>query len=464
MPRETPENRRPPTKTAIRPYAATLVVMLLLIATAMPALGHGDTLSGEQFEYEGGEVASGIPVDGPSGSIDRSPEVLLLAELHGIDLDDALALAKWMEEAERSVIDVRREYPETFAGSEFVHDSGFVRLDLWVVGDGLLEIQSLRKKVPIGERTAVGIRQAPKSEIELEMEVELAAKSYPEQLGVSSAESVIGRLDFKTGAFVPETAERLATFSLDGHDKCTHGTGGWIEGGRHLFFTRHVEEHYDESDGCVEDQGFCTSGFTAKLNGYQGVITAGHCMEDYSVGYRNGSLMYANGTELIVSLRNYLSDTLPDDDVGFMREVYASADPRGRIYLGPSNGWRDITGLLPDPPPLNAVRCIKSASGNDIGSNPPNHDLGYKCGLVNSSSYCKWGFCRFTKVHNDDWGDFPREASSGGPWFFSNSAAGVHSFSYTDQGIYYRLDRAKLALPGLSIYCGGANEYLCSWP
>lgn len=43
-------------------------------------------------------------------------------------------------------------------------------------------------------------------------------------------------------------------------------------------------------------------------------------------------------------------------------------------------------------------------------------------------------------------------------------AAGIHTDSVTDAGIYYRLDRAQIALPGLDLYCGGTSEYICSWP
>jgi hypothetical protein len=302
------------------------------------------------------------------------------------------------------------------------------------------------------------------SEVELTAWVENAAHQDPRLLGVDSVKDVAGSLDFKTGTFVPDPAEKLASLDGDSDNACTHGTGGWLEGGRHLFFTTDFEEHFDTSDGCTEDQSFCTSGFAGTVDGYEGIVTAGHCMDEFSMLYRNVTLMYANATELFVSLRVYKEDCCSDDDVGLAREVYGSAEPRGRIYLGPSFGWRNITNLLDAPAPLSATRCIKSASGSDIGT-PPNHDLGYKCGSVNTSSYCYLEiWCRYTKVFNSAWGDFPRGGSSGGPWFYLGGAAGIHKDSFTDEGFYYRLDRAKIAFPSLFLYCGGTSEYLCAWP
>ena len=222
--------------------------------------------------------------------------------------------------------------------------------------------------------------------------------------------------------------------------------------------------YYDKSDGCTPNLAPCTSGFTSYANGKQGVLTAGHCLEDFSIGDKGVGEMYANGKELFVPLRVYDVDNW-FDDIGFAREVYASADPRGRIWLSPTAGWRDITSLLPAAAPDGAVRCIKSAGPLDIGD-PPTHQNGYKCGTVkpNHGNWCLGFTCKYTRVDNSTWNDFPRGGSSGGPWFYLGSAAGIHKRSYTDAGVYYRLEHAKIAISGLFIYCGGVNQYLCSWP
>lgn len=68
------------------------------------------------------------------------------------------------------------------------------------------------------------------------------------------------------------------------------------------------------------------------------------------------------------------------------------------------------------------------------------------------------------QLHKSSWNDFPRGGSSGGPWFNVGGAAGIHKDSLTDDGIYYCLDRAKMAFPNLFLYCGQTSEYLCSWP
>ncbi len=435
---------------------------VLLATLASPAFGSFDDgeleieFGENPFVYEGGEVDPGVSVSG-SGLTLESEEVKYLAERHGVESKEALEIANWMMAAELAVMDVRRAHPDSFAGSEFIHDSGSIHLDIWVTGDGEAEISTLTAELPKAGPGTVGVKTAPMSEA--------ALLSLAESGQLRSGGSEYGALDFRTGTYVAADPEIATTFELD--DACTGGTGGWLEGGRLLRLATSTESHYDKSDGCRPATSFCTAGFTARLNGKQGILTAGHCIDDFPLGHRNVTEMYANGEELFVSLRSYLWDGPADDDAGFVNEVYGSAEPRGRIYLTPTHGWRNITHLLPDAPPDGATRCIKSAAPDDLGT-PPNHHNGYKCGSVSEGNFCRWSWgipwCRYTEVTNSSWNDFPEGGSSGGPWFYGGAAAGVHSFSGTDTAVYYRLEHAKNLFPTLGIYCGGTNEFICAWP
>lgn len=445
--------------------AALLAVIAVVIAT--PASGHniesGDNLVDDGgFVYEGEEVNPDIPTDGNRDLSVTDPEVAFIAEKHGVSAEDALAIVTWMVEAEDALLDVRRIYPDTYAGAEFVHNSGNVSLDMYVTGDRQDETATTNAVLSDPPFASVNVKEAPLSEKDLVALTE----SMPGFAPVPDPnEGNVGSLDFKTGTF--KLHEGITVRSTS-HNDCTHGTGGWLEGGRLLRIAT-SGSHWDKSDGCLPAHRVCTSGFTARLDGYQGILTAGHCLEGFSSGFRNGSEMYANGTELFVSLRTHKWDSIWDDDAGFMREVYASADPRGRIYLDQNNGWRDIGGLLPYAAPDGATRCHKSAGPNDLGT-PPDHSKGFKCGTVQDGNYCVywngWWWCRYTAVDNPNWpSGYPKSGSSGGPWFISNRATGTQS-GVDDNGwaIYYRLDWARNALPGLDIYCGGTSEYLCSWP
>ena len=436
-----------------------LAAMVLAVTTAAaalttPAVAEWSETTNKHQTYEGGEVTEAGALAPADRLTTNSEEVKLLAEHHGVSAEQALDIANWMNDAEHAVMTVRSEFPDTFAGSEFVHDSGDVRLDLWVTGDGSRELTSLEDALPRAPFAAVTRKSAPMSEKAMQDSAELLAAA---EIGDKSW----GSLDFKTGRFKPSDQPRL---SEDSHNDCTHGTGGGLEGGRLMRIAKSSQSHYDVSDGCTPASISCTTGFTAYMGGKQGILSAGHCLDDWSVGHRNVTEMYANGTELFVSLRVHAWDAPPDDDAGFAREVYGSANPRGRLYLDQNNGWRNITSLLPYPAPVNSVRCIKSASPNDLGT-PPNHAQGYRCGFVSESNFCRaLIYCRYTEVTNLGWNDFPRSGSSGGPWFSGGSAAGIHSYSGNDTAVYYRLDWARNALPGLHIYCGGWSEYLCTWP
>lgn len=211
---------------------AIALVPALAIAFA-PVASSQTATDNEKPVYEGGEVVAGVPAEG-SGLTSESEEVRFLADLHGVSSDEALVIANWMLSAESAVSKIRRNYVDSFAGSEFVHLNGTVRLDLWVTGDGSAELRSLESEVQPSEVGSVELRVARVSERDLAAQTEFLAQHEPAALGASSQEGVHGGLDFKSGSFVPEHPEVLATLELDSDDACTHGAGGWLEGGRRL--------------------------------------------------------------------------------------------------------------------------------------------------------------------------------------------------------------------------------------
>lgn len=139
-----------------------------------------------------------------------SAEVKLLAETHGVSVDDALDIVNWMTAAEHAVVKVRKSFPATFAGSEFVHDSGAVHMTLWVTGGGRDELALLERTVPEASFATVSRRNAPLSELTME-------RTVSSLVVAETGDQTWGSLDFKTGRwFTSGSAARI--HSLGGND------------------------------------------------------------------------------------------------------------------------------------------------------------------------------------------------------------------------------------------------------
>lgn len=185
--------------------------------------------------------------------------------------------------------------------------------------------------------------------------------------------------------------------------------------------------------------------------------------------------MWANNIDIFASLRHYRSDYLPDDDISFVRERYASADPRGRIYLGPNNGpWRNINSVASSPASNGWTICMKSASTNDVGEGGTvDHDAGVMCAEVddNIDYYASNSTTqRWTQMEFDVGDPTPAGGSSGGPWYFGHTAYGTHTGHVTAGGVFYGFyQRIETSLPSLEaahggdfrLYCGGTSEFTC---
>lgn len=270
--------------------------------------------------------------------------------------------------------------------------------------------------------------------------------------------SVSGYADFP-GRFIVRDGSDLTP---DAHDDCTHGTGGWHEGGRTIYI-RNVNAHQDLSDGCWDGGApYYTTGFAASRGSYQGILTAGHCIDDLATDYRITE-SYAGATELFVSPRTH-SSFMNGGDQGFVREVYGSGEPHGRIYRDEETGWLNLTHVQDYVPQAGWTRCLKSAAIDDVGRNPGtvDHSGALGCGLVTTGSYAYSGGL-FVLVENGSWGNWPSGGSSGGPWYVGSAASGLHSASGWDEAVYWPLSRARNAWPDLQIYCGGTAATQCPW-
>ena len=217
----------------ITSLAAVAITTLFVAFAAGPALGE-DAIKEEPYVYEGGEVGPEIDPDAPAPPTASSQEAKLLAEIHGVSTDEAFEIALWMGQAETALQKVRSAYPDTYAGGAFDHDNGSIRIDLWVTGDGEAEKTLFDSFLPTADFASSDVKEAPLSEFELVASFAKTARETPELFGAQSVDDVVGGLDFKTGRFVPADPVLMATGQEDGHNRCIHGTFGWLEAGRLL--------------------------------------------------------------------------------------------------------------------------------------------------------------------------------------------------------------------------------------
>jgi hypothetical protein len=182
--------------------------------------------------------------------------------------------------------------------------------------------------------------------------------------------------------------------------------------------------------------------------------------------------MYADNLQIFASLQNYRGDYLPEDDVSFVRESL-NADPRGRMYLGPVSGWRDILAVSSIPRSQGLLICHKSAGTADIGDGADvDHEAGNVCYTVDDpidfyatlSPTQNW-----TQVFRSCTDCVPRPGASGGPWYHGNTAYGIYTGVLDNDIRYMYYERINVALTALEgaydgdvrLYCNGVGGNPC---
>lgn len=162
----------------------------------------------------------------------------------------------------------------------------------------------------------------------------------------------------------------------------------------------------------------CTSGFTAIRGSQWGVLTAGHCPD--TTQRLSGSTY--NLTYVTQHVGSY-------GDAQFN----ASSDPSR------SNSIKISSSLT--------YRTITSSANATVGAAVCNYGRTRStaaCATVQEVNYCNSGKCRLVRTN----ATFTNDGDSGGPWYYNNTAVGLHTGQLTTskQAVFTQINQAKAIL------------------
>ncbi len=163
---------------------------------------------------------------------------------------------------------------------------------------------------------------------------------------------------------------------------------------------------------------YCTSGFAVEdiVYGKRGVLTSGHCPNNMT--YAGQSLPYEGGT-----------------DSGIYDVQWHSAPNftvRNLIRTTSSGSTRAITDV--ESTPLQSVGDYVCKYGVKTH---------YTCGSIIDTSYNYNGVSSFIRVSSSSGTDLSDNGDSGGPWFNSHTAYGVHTDGLGNDAIYMAVGYAE---------------------
>jgi hypothetical protein len=232
--------------------------------------------------------------------------------------------------------------------------------------------------------------------------------------------------------------------------------GGYVEAGRLLRRT------------CTSPVWVCTSGFAVRDGSIEGILTAAHCFVggptnpngQFNEGITDwASIMYANNTSVMSSVRWVREANYAKGDVQFMREWFTNAILKGRVYLW-GTSWQTISSYT-NSHPTNAIVCAK---GGNTAALAGDHNAGYMCGIIvdntvdtttNGVDSDPFAFAAVNYVWPSD-PDWPtlRPGDSGSAIFSGSVARGIHKGGNAGYEIYSKIGYAlqyldvTLAPPG----------------
>lgn len=143
--------------------------------------------------------------------------------------------------------------------------------------------------------------------------------------------------------------------------------------------------------------GACTAGFSVVRGSVYGMTTANHCTSIGSTTSYQGASMALPSAPVALAASS--------GDVKWRRVVGDTAEPR---FQSVSGGYRLVTGTA--NPAVGTAICKYGVS------------TGQTCDTVVATNVCANDYCGLSKVGND----ISEAGDSGGPWFFGNTAMGIH--------------------------------------
>lgn len=143
--------------------------------------------------------------------------------------------------------------------------------------------------------------------------------------------------------------------------------------------------------------GQCTAGFSVRRGTVYGMTTANHCSSVGGSTAYQGTAMSAPTAPIALSVSS--------GDIKWRRTVSTVADPRFQAVTG---GYRLVSATL--NPVVGTAICKYGVT------------TGQTCSTVASTSLCANDYCGLSRVS----ADISEPGDSGGPWFFGNTAMGIH--------------------------------------
>lgn len=347
------------------------------------------------------------------------------AEAFNVDREAAFAATSFQDSTEGLLEDIATKYPDVYADAEFTNGREF-SLTIFVKknSDRTVIVNAVAKaEASLGVASErILFEEVPYSSAELEA----FAREWGNLVEIPEEDGTMTVLDARRGVITVEVPEinqaraielaqliepQIKGFALPVEISytdeyalpaaCDPPVIGWLEGGRRMYMRTSSLEC---GAGAI-----CSAGFSATLDGKQGVITSAHCTGEATDDY--ASILWANNTEEFNSTRFYRERNNDDADAQFNREVYASSVLRAKVYLF-GQTWQSITGWVWQNP-VGLWVCVK-------GGNTAYHDghsAAFACGTIVDNTVSPGGRnpLAFAKVHL--WAGSVRGGDSGSPVF-----------------------------------------------
>jgi streptogrisin C len=403
----------------------TLIVLVLVAAASIAAAAVAGALSGgasvpiaTAVVTELQEPANVTPEQA------RTADAQQYAADFGVTLADAKARLASQKTLDAALDRLERTYPDRYAGGWIEHAPTY------------RAVARFKDAVPAGAGDVAGSNVvlrggAARSYAELAARAdevyaavadlwgETVATSLDEETGTVEVSLEVpkglqGRSDAQLRGLVPETARRPDVrlgFSATPVYGLQHTYGGDLLSG---------------------PDGSCTSGFSVSQNGTGGVLTAGHCPNDFDYYPSDGTSSY--DTDWVDGHRGDYGDVQwHTTDHSEFAEFYSS-----------SSGRRDVLDYIATWHTGDYV-CHYGRYG------------GYDCSDVHDKKVSvtdEDGYHLKKLVEVED--DITVNGDSGGPWFLENNAGGIHSGVITnawgtERSAFSQIVYADDALPGIAL-------------
>jgi len=388
-----------------------VLTVLAVVAGALPFSGYVCLDSLDAPDVEGASEVSqhedvpDAPLPNRPGDITAAQmkDIAFIAEERGITLEEAIAEIGWQESFAQLATVIANEFPEEYAGARIEQDGlpwiafkGDVPPGAMTMLDGFERGVFSRSEYQLasGEERRVLVREGRGfTEAELAEQVVEAYFAVLDQRDLVADASA--GYDIETGEVTvlvewvnPKTADIRVAMVTELRNRSPHLDGVDLE------MVKSVGTGDDASIYGGDAMSGCTSGFTVRTSSTRGIATAAHCSD---VQYMYEWLHFVNAhhgtwgdvqwhTSTSYEYDDFWSGNSQDYDVN-LRDVNA----RGNAVEGQS-----------------LCRNGKTT---------------YKeCDTVYQLNHCSSGVCHLTAMHNDE----ASGGDSGGPWFYGNTAYGIH--------------------------------------